>query len=278
MIEITHLSHTYGDKTILDDINLNISDGAFTAILGRNGSGKSTLAKHLNAILIPKRGHVTVDGMDTADESLIYDIREKVGMVFQNPESQAVASVVEDDTAFAPENLGLSEEETEARVEFALNAVGLTSHRKKAISTLSGGQKQLTAIAGILAMRPKYMVFDEGTSMLDPAARKRVLDCVIHLKNELNIAVIWITHYMDEAALADRVIILDNGKIAADGAPKDVFSDSKLIEGAGLDLPESARLCLMLINGGVRIPKTCLTPTDLADTLAKLLKSERKGV
>ncbi|MGM9937321.1 MAG: ABC transporter ATP-binding protein, partial [Candidatus Ornithomonoglobus sp.] len=243
----------------------------FTAILGRNGSGKSTLAKHLNAILIPKDGDVFVDGINTKDEKKIFDVRERVGMVFQNPESQAVASIVEDDTAFAPENLGLPEEEILRRVEFALEAAGISHLRGKAISALSGGQKQLTAIAGILAMQPEYMVFDEGSSMLDPLARKRILDCVMSLKKELGISIVWITHYMEEAAAADRVIILDNGQITADGTPEDIFSDCDLILRSGLDMPQSSQLCLMLKESGLPLPAVSTDTASCAKQLAGLI-------
>lgn len=271
MIEIKQLSRSYNGVSVLDGIDLNIEEGSFTAILGRNGSGKSTLAKHLNAILVPDNGIVLVDGTDTKDEAFVFDVRERVGMVFQNPESQAVASIVEDDTAFAPENLGLPEAEILRRVEYALDAAGIPHLRKKAISTLSGGQKQLTAIAGILAMSPEYMVFDEGTSMLDPNARKRVLDCVMTLKKEQGIGIIWITHYMEEAALADRVIVIDNGRIAADGAPEEIFSDCGLISRAGLDMPQSAQLCLMLRESGLAIPRIAATAAECAEIIHNAL-------
>ena len=269
MIEINSLTRTFSGEMILDGINLNIEKGSFTAILGRNGSGKSTLAKHLNAILIPEDGDVFVDGINTKNEQKIFDVRERVGMVFQNPESQAVASIVEDDTAFAPENLGLSEDEILRRVEYALDAAGISHLRHRAISTLSGGQKQLAAVAGILAMRPEYMVFDEGTSMLDPLARKRIIDCVMRLKNEFGISIIWITHYMEEAAAADRVIVLDNGHITADGTPAEIFSDYELISHSGLDIPQCTRLCLMLRKSGLHIPYIASDINTCAKQIAK---------
>ncbi|MGN0163866.1 MAG: energy-coupling factor transporter ATPase [Candidatus Ornithomonoglobus sp.] len=275
MIEINNLHRSFNGANVLNGINLNIEKGSFTAILGRNGSGKSTLAKHLNAILIPEKGDVFVDGINTRDEKKIFDVRERVGMVFQNPESQAVASIVEDDTAFAPENLGLPEYEILRRVEFALDAAGISHLRERAISTLSGGQKQLTAIAGILAMRPEYMVFDEGSSMLDPLARKRILDCVMKLKKELGISIIWITHYMEEAAAADRVIILDNGQITADGTPKDIFSDLELISRSGLDMPQSALLCLMLKESGLHIPYIAADISGCAELLSEFIKEKK---
>lgn len=275
MIEITKLCRSLKNNDIpliiLDNIQLNIEPGTFTAILGRNGSGKSTLAKHMNGLMKPQKGSVTVDGFSTADEEHIFDIREKVGMVFQNPESQAVASIVEDDTAFAPENLGLPEDEILERIEFALNETGITHLRHKSINELSGGQKQLTAIAGILAMKPEYMVFDESSSMLDPISRKKVLDCVMKLKDELNIAIIWITHYMEEAALADRVIIIDNGIIKADAAPQDIFSDPELILKSGLSMPPCAELCVRLKEAGLDIPYIPLNAHDCAKIIAEAL-------
>ena len=278
MIMIDDLHFSFDSNEALTGIQLNIEPGSFTVILGRNGSGKSTLAKHLNAILIPKTGTVTIDNMDTADENVIYDIRECVGMVFQNPESQAIASIVEDDVAFGPENLGLCSEEITERVNHALEACRITDMRYKPISTLSGGQKQLAAIAGIVAMRPGYMVVDEGTSMLDPSSRKHVLDCVKELRNELGIAIIWITHYMDEAVSADRVIITDKGRIIKDGTPKDIFSDYALISRSGLELPECTKLALMLRNEGYNVPVLPLTPAECAGLLINIIQGKEKGI
>ncbi|MBR0366305.1 MAG: ATP-binding cassette domain-containing protein [Clostridia bacterium] len=265
MIKITGLCRSFNGRDILKNIDLEIEQGSFTVIAGANGSGKSTLIKHMNAILTPERGSVVVDDMDTRDRSRLFDIRERVGMVFQNPDSQSVASIVEDDTAFAPENLGLDEAETARRVEFALNAAGISGLRSRLINTLSGGQKQLAAISGILAMRPKYMVFDEATSMLDPAARRRVSDCVKRLRRELSIAVIWVTHYMDEAAEADRLIVLDNGQIAADGAPREIFSDAELTARCALELPPCAAL-------GARLGKLTPLPLTVAECAEAILK------
>ena len=271
MIDIKRLSRSYDGQTILDNIDLQIEKGGFTVILGRNGSGKSTLVRHLNALLLPESGSVTVDGLDTSDPSAVFDIRSRVGMVFQNPDSQAVASIVEDDTAFAPENLGLNEDETQRRIDHALDAVGISHLRRRSIGSLSGGQKQLVAIAGILAMQPDYMVFDEATSMLDPAARHRVLDCVLKLKERLTI--IWITHYMEEAVSADRVIIMDNGRIKADGTPRDIFSDPELLGAAGLRLPKSAELALRLKKAGCIHDRLPLTVGELV----ALIKSHIGG-
>ncbi len=277
MIKINDLRRSFNGTQILSGINLKIEKGSFTAILGRNGSGKSTLAKHLNAILIPEDGDVFVDGINTRDAKKTFDVRERVGMVFQNPESQAVASIVEDDTAFAPENLGLPEEEILRRVEFALDAAGISQLREKTVSTLSGGQKQLTAIAGILAMRPEYMVFDEGSSMLDPLARKRILNCVMRLRKELGISIIWITHYMEEAAAADRVVILDNGQITADGTPEEIFSDYDLISRTGLDMPQSAQLCLMLRESGLPVSYIAADINGCAKQLAGFIGGKSAG-
>lgn len=275
MIEIKNLCRSFNDEgkqhMILDNVQFYIKPGTFTAILGRNGSGKSTLAKHMNGLMKPQQGTVTVDGLSTADTDHIFDIREKVGIVFQNPQSQAVAAIVEDDTAFAPENLGLPENEILKRIEFALNETGIAQLRNKPINELSGGQKQLAAISGILAMKPDYMVFDESSSMLDPASRKKILDCILKLKNELNIAIVWITHYMEEAVLADRVIIADNGKIKADGTPEDIFSNTELISESGLSMPPCAQLCIKLRNSGLNIPYIPLNVRDCAEVIAQTL-------
>lgn len=275
MIQTTELCRSCGGRDILTNINLNIEKGTFAAIIGANGAGKSTLAKHFNAALVPQRGSVEVDGFNTRDEMHTFDIRERVGMVFQNPDSQAVAAVVEDDTAFAPENLGLSEAEITRRIEFALSSAGIAHLRRRSISTLSGGEKQLVSIAGILAMRPGYIIFDEGTAMLDPPSRKRILDCVKQLRHELGIAIIWITHYMDEAAQADRVIVLDNGHIAADGTPSEVFENVSVIESCGLELPKCAELLFMLRRSGYDTEKLPLTPHECAMEIQRLLKGHK---
>ncbi len=280
MIEISSLRRKYhiGKETrnVLDGIDLKIEKGSFTAILGRSGSGKSTLIKHINAVLLPQSGKVTVDGMDTNDEKYVYDIRERAGMVFQDPDSQAVASTVEDDVAFAPENLGLDESEINRRVEFAIRSAGISELRDKNINSLSGGQKQLTAIAGIIAMRPEYMIFDESTSMLDPQARKQLFDCVQGLKNELNISVIWVTHYMDEAVAADRIIIVDNGIVAADGTPWEIFSDTDLIERCGLEPPFTINLCAELKKAGYEIPRMPFNIKDCAEMINEIIKARGK--
>ena len=271
MIKITGLCRSCEGRAVLDNIDLDIEKGGFIAILGRNGSGKSTLIRHLNALLTPECGTVEIDGMDTSDISALFDIRERVGVVFQNPDTQAVASIVEDDTAFAPENLGLDEEETEKRITFALRAVGIEHLRRRSINELSGGQKQLTAIAGILAMRPEYMVFDECTSMLDPEARRRILDCVHELNKKHGKTIIWITHHMDEATEADRVIIMDKGKIKADGVPREIFSDEVLINSSGLKLPECAALALRLRENGYDLGTVPISAQELAEAVSGYL-------
>lgn len=271
MIKITGLCRSYEGRAVLDNIDLNIEKGGFTAILGRNGSGKSTLVRHLNALLIPESGRVEIDGMDTTNDSALFDIRERVGIVFQNPDSQAVASIVEDDTAFAPENLGLAEEVTEERITFALRATDIEHLRRRSINELSGGQKQLTAIAGILAMRPEYMVFDECTSMLDPYARRQILDCVHELNKNYGTTIIWITHHMDEAAEADRIIIMDKGAIKADGTPHEIFSDEALITSAGLKLPECSALALKLRDKGYELGTVPLTTQELAAAISQYI-------
>lgn len=271
MIEINALRRSYNGAAALDGIDMNIRKGSFTVILGRNGSGKSTFARHLNALLIPQSGAVAVDGIDTRERRRVFDVRERVGMVFQNPESQAAATIVEDDTAFAPENLGLDAEEIERRVEFALDAAGISKLRRRGISTLSGGQKQLTAIAGALALLPEYLVFDEATSMLDPSARTRIVDCAKRLRSERGTGIIWITHNMEEAAGADRVIILDEGRIAADGTPSEMFSEYELILRSGLELPQCAALCLALKRGGLPLPALPADTESCADMLFRLI-------
>ena len=258
---------------MLKNIDLKIKAGSFVAIVGANGSGKSTLAAHLNALLKPEEGSVIVDGMDTRDADRLFDIRERVGMVMQNPDHQAVASIVEDDTAFAPENLGFDETETQSRVDRALDAVGITHLRQRPISTLSGGQKQLAAIAGIFAMCPQYMICDESTSMLDPTSRRRVLSCVKQLNKNLGLTVIWITHYMDEAAQADRVIVLDNGRIAADDTPSQVFNNSELLDRCALELPPCAALAAELKKEGININALPLTAEECANMIATLTEA-----
>ena len=257
--------------TVLDSLTLSIQPGQFVAVLGHNGSGKSTLAKHFNAILLPSGGRVYVDGLDTRDEDKLLDIRRQVGMVFQNPDNQIVASVVEEDVAFGPENLGVPSEEIRARVDSALAAVGMTEYARHAPHLLSGGQKQRVAIAGVLAMSPRCIVLDEPTAMLDPVGRKEVLDTIRWLNRERQITVVLITHHMDEAAQADRLIVMHDGHIVADDRPALVFQNVDGLRALGLEVPEPVALLYELRQAGVDVPLTALTVDECAEVLKALL-------
>ena len=257
--------------TVLDQVNLDIEAGSFVAILGHNGSGKSTFAKHLNAILLPTSGKVYVDGMDTTDEDKLLDIRRTIGMVFQNPDNQIVASVVEEDVAFAPENLGVPSDEIRRRVDEALEAVGMTEYARHAPHLLSGGQKQRVAIAGVLAMRPRCIVLDEPTAMLDPVGRREVLDTVCRLQRELGMTVVLITHHMDEAARAQRLVVMDNGHVVMDGPPAQVFQNVVGLRRLGLEVPDSVALLYELRQAGLDVPLDVLTPEDCANVVAQIL-------
>ena len=257
--------------TVLDQVNLDIEAGSFVAILGHNGSGKSTFAKHLNAILLPTAGKVYVDGMDTTDEDKLLDIRRTIGMVFQNPDNQIVASVVEEDVAFAPENLGVPSDEIRRRVDEALEAVGMTEYARHAPHLLSGGQKQRVAIAGVLAMRPRCIVLDEPTAMLDPVGRREVLDTVCRLQQELGMTVVLITHHMDEAARAQRLVVMDNGHVVMDGPPAQVFQNVVGLRRLGLEVPDSVSLLYELRQAGLDVPLDVLTCEDCAQALAHIL-------
>ncbi len=254
-------------KEVLHGVSIDIRKGEFVALLGHNGSGKSTMAKHMNAILLPSGGKVFVGGLDTADEDLLMDIRRAVGMVFQNPDNQLVATIVEEDVAFGPENLGVPSKEIRERVDEALKAVGMYEYRRHAPHKLSGGQKQRVAIAGIIAMRPQCIVFDEPTAMLDPRGRQEVMSTIDKLKNELGITVVLITHYMDEAARADRVIIMDDGKILTEGTPNEVFSQIDMLRSHHLDVPQSTELAQYLRGKGYGIPADVLTPEECAKAI-----------
>lgn len=255
----------------VEHVNLNIKKGDFVAVLGHNGSGKSTLAKLSNSILIPESGRVLVNGMDTADEDLSYDIRRTVGVVFQNPDNQIVASIVEEDVAFGPENLGVPPEELRRRVDDALKAVGMYEYRHHEPHKLSGGQKQRVAIAGMIAMLPECIVLDEPTAMLDPKGRKEVMDTVRRLNRERGMTVVFITHFMEEAAEADRVVVMDNAKILWDSTPQEVFSKADLLKKIGLDVPKAAALAAELRANGIPIRGNVLTADALADNILELL-------
>ena len=279
IISVEHLAYTYPGMDdvpgvpVFEDMNLQIQEGSFVAILGTNGCGKSTLAKHFNSILLPTGGKVYVCGIDTSNEDRIMTVRHNVGMVFQNPDNQIVANVVEEDVAFGPENLGISSPEIRRRVDSALKQVGMYEYREHAPHLLSGGQKQRIAIAGIIAMEPKCIVLDEPTAMLDPRGRREVIDTIGRLNREKGITVVLITHHMDEAAKADRVVVLNKGKVAADGTPRQVFSQVELLHEIGLASPETVELCWELNRQGCSLPLDALEPEECAQALYDLVKA-----
>ena len=271
VFENVHYTYPGDELESLCGVSLTIEKGSFVAVLGRNGSGKSTLAKHMNAILVPDTGRVLIDGIDSADESRLLELRRRVGMVFQNPDNQIVANVVEDDVAFAPENLGVPSGEIRRRVDASLHLVGMYEHRSHAPHLLSGGQKQRVAIAGVIAMQPEIIVLDEPTAMLDPQGRKEVVDTVYTLCRTRGITVIFITHHMDECIDADRLIVMSNGSVLADGTPAEVFADRALIEREGLDVPETVRLLQDLRTDGLDLPADALDVDSCADAIAQAL-------
>ena len=276
IIETHELEFSYnsGGKTgqILKKLNLSVEKGSFTAVIGPNGSGKSTLAKHFNAILLPCGGSVTVCKIPTSDEKRLYELRKNAGMVFQNPDNQIVATMVEEDVAFGLENTAVPYEEMHRRVDDALRAVGMTEFRRKAPHLLSGGQKQRIAIAGVLAMQPQCIILDEPTAMLDPIGRREVMDTVVRLNRERGITIILITHYMDEVARADRVIVLENGETVMDGEPRKVFDNYAALEKIGLDVPQSAALCVELRKLGMNISGNALNPSECAEMILNYVK------
>ena len=279
IIQIRNLSFTYegGGAPVLRSLDLEIARGSFTAVLGHNGSGKSTLARLMNGILLPTEGQVLVNGADTADEARLLDIRSTVGMVFQNPDNQIVASVVEDDVAFAPENLGVPPQEIRARVDEALRSVGMYDFRLHAPHLLSGGQKQRVAIAGVLAMRPACIVLDEPTAMLDPLGRREVLEAVRELRRGRGMTVVLITHHMEECIYADRLIVMSRGTVAMDGTPREVFSQPERLRSLGLTAPETVTLLEGLNRSGFNLPLTALSVRECADAIARALKAEIKA-
>ena len=281
-IKIENLSYLYDDDVqmsspVLKNFSLEINEGEFIAVLGHNGSGKSTLAKLINMILTPTEGKITIGGVDVTDPNMTDDdiiaIRKDVGMVFQNPDNQLVATIVEDDVAFGPENLGVPSEEIRRRVDAALEDVGMLEYAKHEPHRLSGGQKQRIAIAGIMAMLPKCIIFDESTAMLDPLGRREVMDSIIRLNREKGITVIMITHYMDEAARANRIVVLDDGEVLLDGTPAEIFENTKKLEACGLDVPQCVGLVHSLKAKGINIEGECHTPAACADAIAKALKN-----
>ena len=251
-------------KLAIKGVNFEIEEGSFTAIIGQNGSGKSTLAKNLNGLLLPSKGAVYVSGMDTRDEDKIWDIRQTAGMVFQNPDNQLVSAIVEDDVAFGPENIGIDPVEIRARVDEALDAVKMGKYKRKAPHLLSGGQKQRIAIAGVVAIRPRCIIFDEPTAMLDPRGRKDIMEIIEKLHRE-GITVILITHFMDEAVKADRVVIMNKGEILLDGTPEHVFSQDELIRSARLDVPMAAEIAIYLRENGIDVPPEVVTAERLKE-------------
>ena len=278
-IRVEHLNYAYPgvDNTpgvaVFTDLNLTIEEGSFVAVLGSNGCGKSTLAKHFNAILLPGGGKVYVFGLDTSDEELLLRVRRNVGMVFQNPDNQIVANVVEEDVAFGPENLGIATPEIRNRVDKALKQVGMYEYREHAPHLLSGGQKQRIAIAGVIAMEPKCIVLDEPTAMLDPRGRREVMETIRKLNETKEITVVLITHHMDEAAQAQRVIVLHQGQVAADGKPEEVFSQVELLHGIGLAAPETVELCWELNKQGFDLPLDQLTSEECAQVLYNAVRT-----
>lgn len=279
MIKAENLSYSYTDdadseitKNVFDSLSLEIEKGSFCAVLGHNGCGKSTLAKHFNAILLPMGGKVFVDGLDTSDEALLFDIRKKAGMVFQNPDNQIVAAIVEDEVAFAPENLGVAPNEIRKRVDECLKTVGMSEYTTSSTAGLSGGQKQRIAIASILAMEPEYIILDEPTAMLDPQGRREVLSTIKMLNKEKGMTVILITHYMDEAVQADRVIVMKKGKIIMDDIPKKVFARAEELKVLGLDVPQVTELTHMLNKQGFNLPDDIIDLEECASELIKYLK------
>ena len=274
LIKIESLSHIYHINTpdefiALEDINLTINQGEFIAIIGTNGSGKSTLAKHLNALLKPTSGRCIVDNIDTQNDVDLWKIRQKIGMVFQNPDNQIVATIVEEDIAFGPENIGIDSTEIKARVKKALNAVGLNKYRKHAPHLLSGGQKQRLAMAGVLAMNSKCLVLDEPTAMLDPVGRQEVLSTVKKLNSEDNITIVYITHFMEEAIMADKVIVMENGRIRLQGTPKEVFSQVLKIKKLGLDVPIAAEVSYRLQEGNIIRANNIIYDEGLVEALCR---------
>ena len=283
IISVEHLAYTYPGVEgtpgipVFEDLNLTVQEGSFVAILGTNGCGKSTLAKHFNSILLPTGGKVYVCGIDTSNEDRILTVRRNVGMVFQNPDNQIVANVVEEDVAFGPENLGIASPEIRRRVDSALKQVEMYEYREHAPHLLSGGQKQRVAIAGIIAMEPRCIVLDEPTAMLDPRGRREVIDTIGRLNREKGITVVLITHHMDEAAKADRVVVLNKGKVAADGTPQQVFAQVELLHSLGLASPEMVELCWELNKLGFDLPLDKLEPEECAQTLYEHLQGLTAG-
>lgn len=276
MVECKNVVYQYKNEdeskntTAVNDVTLEVNEGEFLVILGRNGSGKSTLAKHLNALLVPTDGKVIVEGLDTSNEEDVWTIRSKTGRVFQNPDNQIVATIVEEDVAFGPENLGVKPSEIRERVDNALKSVGMYEYRKHEPHLLSGGQKQRVAIAGVLAMHPKCIVFDESTAMLDPKGREEVVNTIMDLNKNSHITIILITHYMEEAINADRIVVMDKGKVIKSGVPREVFKDVKTMKEIGLDVPQMTELAYELKKEGINVKDDILTIDEMVNELCRL--------
>lgn len=276
MVQCENLSFWYSSddsnikNIVLDNVNIKIKKGDFVVVLGSNGSGKSTLAKHMNALLLPRKGQVYIEDMDTKDERNLWNIRNKAGMVFQNPDNQIVATIVEDDVAFGPENLGIESNEIRKRVDESLKSVDMYDYRMNAPHLLSGGQKQRVAIAGILAMRPDCIILDEPTAMLDPSGRKEVIDTVKYLNKKQGMTIVLITHYMEEAIDADKIIIVDKGKVVKEGTPRDIFSNVEMMKKVGLDVPQMTELAYLLKKCGLKINTDILTIDEMVNALCQL--------
>lgn len=275
IVKVENLVYRYDDEIItknaIDGVSFDIKEGEFVVIIGHNGSGKSTLAKHFNGIFYPTEGDVYIGGMNTKDDSLIWKIRQKAGMVFQNPDNQIVATIVEEDVAFGPENLGVDKDTIRKRVDEALKLVNMSEFAKKQPHNLSGGQKQRVAIAGIIAMRPDCVIFDEPTAMLDPSGRKEVVDTILKLNKEEGKTVVHITHFMDEATEADRIIVMDEGKIKMQGKPREIFSRVEELNALGLDVPQMTELSYELNNEGISVKRDILTVEEMVEELCQLL-------
>ena len=270
LVSLKNVSFSYDKRhNALENLSFDIEKGEYLAVIGHNGSGKSTLARLLNALLLPDEGSITVDGLSIADKENLFEIRKRVGVVFQNPDNQIVASIVEDDVAFGPENLGVKREEIARRIDFALKAVNMEEFRKSSPTRLSGGQKQRIAIAGVLALNPQVLILDESTAMLDPQGRKEVLQVVKKLNKEKGVTIIAITHYMEEVVDADRVIVLDGGKMVMQDTPREIFKREEELKAIGLELPLASYIAQKLRNAGVDIPKGILTETELTEALCK---------
>lgn len=266
-----YTSHEDGmERYAINDVDLTVEKGEFLVVLGHNGSGKSTLAKHMNALLLPTDGVVYVDGLNTKDENNVWDVRAKAGMVFQNPDNQMVATIVEEDVAFGPENLGVDPKEIRKRVDESLEKVGMSEYKRHAPHLLSGGQKQRVAIAGILAMQPECIIFDEPTAMLDPSGRKEVINNIKEINKQYGITIILITHYMDEAAEADRIVVMDDGKLIMGGTPKEVFSQVELMKKIGLDVPQVTELSYELNKEGIKLDDKIINVDEMVEALCQL--------